>query len=103
MLKYIHYELDGHVIATYDAEPTFLEHYMEVDIPDDMECYEVDLSGEEPLPLFREYNVPIFEDIETSGEKSIDEQINALKIENEELRETIDIILTEVIPSLMEE
>lgn len=58
-MSYIQYESDGHVIATYDFEPTSIGKYIEVDVPDGMECFAVDFSNIEPIPLFREVSQEI--------------------------------------------
>ena len=68
-------------------------------MPQLMEYLEARASNDEALRK----DVEQYELEQNDFKKSTDESINELREENESLKKTLDVIMTEVIPSLIEE
>ena len=68
-------------------------------MPQLMEYLEARASNDEALrKVVEEYELK-----QNDFKESTDESINELREENESLKKTLDVIMTEVIPSLIEE
>lgn len=91
MKHIICYDTNGYIYFNQAGDvrkPEGIQNMLEVEVPDGQFAERIDLTGDEPKVILKEFP------------KS---DIQTLKEENEELKETLKTLITEEIPAIYEE